>query len=241
VPVTLTDPAFGDLLQEQLAQHPRRTYTLDAIFGVDPSHDHDALAAESVRAVACACDACGLRQAQEPWQVARARARVLGDLSADERALLVSELESYVARTSPRTPTIGACLRSRSSTTKTPRNPPSNALALRRFRDIGVSLGMRIAFLNKREIHRLGEFSALFIRDTTNVDHYTYDFARRRRRSGLVVIDDPDSIHEVHQQGVPARAARAPSNPYAAHGGGSPPESRIGDGCAGLAVRAQAA
>jgi hypothetical protein len=37
-PATLTDdPAFGDLVQAELAAHPRRTYTLDAIFGVDPS------------------------------------------------------------------------------------------------------------------------------------------------------------------------------------------------------------
>jgi glutathione synthase/RimK-type ligase-like ATP-grasp enzyme len=40
----------------------------------------------------------------------------------------------------------------------------------------------------------LAEFDALFIRETTQVDHYTYRFARRAAAEGLVVIDDPDSI-----------------------------------------------
>jgi hypothetical protein len=120
----LTDPAFGDLLQEQLAQHPRRTYTLDAIFGVDPSHDHDALAAELFARLRAPAMRVGFvkRRNRGRWRV-RALA-CSATFPPKERALLVSELESYVARTSPRTPTIGACLRSRSSTTKTPRTRP---------------------------------------------------------------------------------------------------------------------
>ncbi len=41
---------------------------------------------------------------------------------------------------------------------------------------------------------RLPEFDALFIRDTTFVNHYTYRFSRRATAEGLVVIDDPESI-----------------------------------------------
>ena len=38
------------------------------------------------------------------------------------------------------------------------------------------------------------EFDALFIRETTLVNHHTYRFARRAASEGLVVIDDPESI-----------------------------------------------
>ena len=45
-------------------------------------------------------------------------------------------------------------------------------------------------------MHRLDgtEFDALFIRETTAVNHHTYRFARRAEREGLVVVDDPKSI-----------------------------------------------
>src|SRR5207248_5060634 len=38
------------------------------------------------------------------------------------------------------------------------------------------------------------EFDALFIRETTQVNHHTYRFARRAANEGLVVVDDPESI-----------------------------------------------
>ncbi|MGB5929696.1 MAG: RimK family alpha-L-glutamate ligase, partial [Cyclobacteriaceae bacterium] len=38
------------------------------------------------------------------------------------------------------------------------------------------------------------EFDALFIRETTAVNHHTFRFAQRAEAEGLVVIDDPESI-----------------------------------------------
>jgi glutathione synthase/RimK-type ligase-like ATP-grasp enzyme len=40
----------------------------------------------------------------------------------------------------------------------------------------------------------LAEYDALFLRETTYVNHHTYRFARRAAFEGLVVIDDPESI-----------------------------------------------
>ena len=45
--------------------------------------------------------------------------------------------------------------------------------------------------IDKDQLGRLGEYDALFIRATTNIDNYTYQFARRAEKLGLVVIDDP--------------------------------------------------
>ena len=73
-------------------------------------------------------------------------------------------------------------------------NPPSNAAALRKFARAAGSMGMKATFVTKDDYGRVGEFDALFIRDTTNVNHYTYRFASRAAAAGLVVIDDPQSI-----------------------------------------------
>jgi glutathione synthase/RimK-type ligase-like ATP-grasp enzyme len=56
------------------------------------------------------------------------------------------------------------------------------------------SLGMEPSIVDRDEYARLGEYDALFIRETTNVNHHTYRFARRAQAEGLVVVDDPESI-----------------------------------------------
>jgi glutathione synthase/RimK-type ligase-like ATP-grasp enzyme len=72
--------------------------------------------------------------------------------------------------------------------------PPSNEPAMQKFRQVAEELGMRVEFIVRGDIGRLPEFDALFIRDTTYVNHYTYRFSRRALAQGLVVIDEPDSI-----------------------------------------------
>jgi glutathione synthase/RimK-type ligase-like ATP-grasp enzyme len=51
-----------------------------------------------------------------------------------------------------------------------------------------------VEFLERADYGRLLEFDALFIRETTAVNHHTYRFARRAAQDDLVVIDDPQSI-----------------------------------------------
>lgn len=72
--------------------------------------------------------------------------------------------------------------------------PASNAKALEKFRKAGQASGLDVDFITKVDLGRLNEFDALFIRDTTFVNHYTYRFSRRAAAEGLVVIDDPESI-----------------------------------------------
>lgn len=72
--------------------------------------------------------------------------------------------------------------------------PPSNPRALQRFEKAARSRGVEVEFIGRRDYGRLAEFDALFIRETTRIDHHTYRFATRAESEGIVVIDDPDSI-----------------------------------------------
>ncbi len=72
--------------------------------------------------------------------------------------------------------------------------PPSDEKALARFSKAAASLGISTELITRDDYGRLAEFDALFIRDTTYVDGYTYRFSRRAASEGLVVIDDPQSI-----------------------------------------------
>ncbi|MES2764940.1 MAG: RimK family protein [Bacteroidota bacterium] len=73
-------------------------------------------------------------------------------------------------------------------------SPPSNEKALQKFVKIGESLGIDVELITRDDYARLSEFDALFMRETTYVNHYTYRFARRAAADGLVVIDDPATI-----------------------------------------------
>ncbi len=72
--------------------------------------------------------------------------------------------------------------------------PPSNPRAMQKFVKAAEALGIRAELITPSDYSRLGEFDALFIRDTTFMHHYTYHFSRRAMAEGLAVIDDPDSI-----------------------------------------------
>jgi len=72
--------------------------------------------------------------------------------------------------------------------------PPSNAKALNQFIKAGKTLGVEVELIEKKDYARLAEYDALFIRDTTRINHYTYRFAKKAESEGMVVIDDPKSI-----------------------------------------------
>ncbi|MEZ5541814.1 MAG: RimK family protein [Pseudomonadota bacterium] len=72
--------------------------------------------------------------------------------------------------------------------------PPSDGPALKQFIRAGRELGIDVELIQHRDYTRLTEYDALFIRETTAIDHASYRFARKAAAEGLVVIDDPESI-----------------------------------------------
>jgi glutathione synthase/RimK-type ligase-like ATP-grasp enzyme len=72
--------------------------------------------------------------------------------------------------------------------------PPSDPRAIRRFVRAAEELGIDADVIGPEDYGRIAEFDALFIRQTTAVDHLTFRFAQRAAAEGLVVIDDPESI-----------------------------------------------
>ncbi len=71
---------------------------------------------------------------------------------------------------------------------------PSDPKALEKMVRAAASVGLAAQLITRQDAGRLLEFDALFIRQTTSVNHYTYRMARRAEREGLIVMDDPTSI-----------------------------------------------
>lgn len=70
----------------------------------------------------------------------------------------------------------------------------SDSGAIAKFVKAAGRLGIRADVIGKEDFASIAEYDALFIRDTTNVNHHTYRFSRRALAEGLVVVDDPESI-----------------------------------------------
>jgi glutathione synthase/RimK-type ligase-like ATP-grasp enzyme len=71
---------------------------------------------------------------------------------------------------------------------------PSNEQALKAFIDMGRKMATDVTLIEKKDFSRLAEFDALFIRETTAINHHTYLFAKKAESEGMVVIDDSMSI-----------------------------------------------
>ena len=187
---------FIDHLQRALADCNGTTCGIDAWFGHDPSGRNEFVAQQLFAALRIPLLHAQFERNDGRWRFRSVRITSPNDIPADQHRLLVEAAAEYIGRGTrtrrpeppPAAPAIAILFDADEP------EPPSNAAALDKFKAAAEALGMRPSFIGRDDIERLDEFDALFIRDTTAVNHYTYQFARRAAAAGLVVIDDPDSI-----------------------------------------------
>lgn len=72
--------------------------------------------------------------------------------------------------------------------------PPSDHEAIERFVRAAAKVGIEAEIMRSVELKNVAQYDALFIRETTSIDHPTYRLARKAEKEGLVVMDDPTSI-----------------------------------------------
>jgi glutathione synthase/RimK-type ligase-like ATP-grasp enzyme len=71
---------------------------------------------------------------------------------------------------------------------------PSNKGALNLFVNEAKKMNINAELITEMDAARLMEFDALFIRQTTAVNHITFKLAQAAQQADMVVIDDPASI-----------------------------------------------
>ncbi|MBV8502953.1 MAG: RimK family protein [Paucibacter sp.] len=72
--------------------------------------------------------------------------------------------------------------------------PPSKLATLQHIAEVAAGMGIAVELIRKKDFSRLTQFDALFIRETTAVNHHTFKFAKKAATEGMAVIDDPGSI-----------------------------------------------
>ena len=134
-------------------------------------------------------------QPGEWWRIKRLGLLSLGDLPAEERPALDAAIARYFGRRwlEPKTRTEPRFTLAVLFDPKDPM-PPSDIATLKRFARIAEGMGLGVDLIGKGDLARLAAYDALWIRETTNIDHHTYRFAQRAEQEGMPVIDDPRSI-----------------------------------------------
>jgi glutathione synthase/RimK-type ligase-like ATP-grasp enzyme len=185
----------GPLAQRALQHAASQVFELDAYFGRDPANLHPTLAQHLFNAVKAPLLRAVFERANGRWRLQEARAIGVADTPPQHRAFLLAAATEYVTGRRPRSPSADsdvpavAILHDARETDR-----PSNDRALQKFVDAAPSVGLRAEIVPPAALDRLADFDGLFIRTTTSVGHYTYEFARRAAALGIPVMDDPDSI-----------------------------------------------
>jgi len=183
---------FDALIQNTFKNEPYDRVEFNIYFGSTQSDHLDRLALQLFQMV----QAPSLRaifSKKNKWVLQSIRPISLSEVPEVDKPLLVEALERYLLRKRDFRPDKKkydlAIL-----VNPDDKNPPSDDRALKRFYRAAIEAGFNTEFITKNDFDQIIQYDALFIRETTNVNHHTFRFAKKAESLGLVVIDDPDSI-----------------------------------------------
>ncbi len=183
---------FDALIQNTFKNEPYDRVEFNIYFGSTQSDHLDRLALQLFQMV----QAPSLRAVfskKNKWVLQSIKPISLNEVPDLDKPLLVEALERYLLRKRDFRPDKKkydlAIL-----VNPEDKNPPSDDRALKRFYRAAIEAGFNTEFITKNDFDQIIQYDALFIRETTNVNHHTFRFAKKAESLGLVVIDDPDSI-----------------------------------------------
>ncbi len=193
--VRLLTEGLQELVQKSLAPIKSDTFELDIYFGGNMASRHAALSRQLFNLLQAPLLRASFERRGHRWFIRSVHPIAANDIPPQHQEFAVQATTEYFTghrrhthkRPAPRHSI--AILYDQANP-----EPASNTRALQKFEKAARELGMHTELITKADYARLTEFDALFIRDTTFVNHYTHRFSRRAAAEGLVVIDDPDSI-----------------------------------------------
>ncbi|HEX4871176.1 MAG TPA: RimK family protein [Nevskiaceae bacterium] len=184
-----------ELIQTSLSRLGGSEYLLNAYFGAAPVKRHERLARALFNLFPAPLLQARFVYRGEEWRVDTVGPIALGEVPASHLEFMHQAARDYFTRRRmPRARRESSRYDLAILVNEDEKEPPSNARALKLFEKAAEELGFDVDFLDKSDYGHVAEFDALFIRETTAVNHHTYRFARRAAREGLVVVDDPLSI-----------------------------------------------
>jgi glutathione synthase/RimK-type ligase-like ATP-grasp enzyme len=183
---------FDDLIQTTFKNEPYDKVEFNIYFGTSRAENLNKLSNQLFQYI----QSPSLRATftkRSKWVLQSVKPLSLGEVPEADWPLLRKSLEKFFLRTRETRPDKKkydmAILIDPNDT-----NPPSDEKAIQKFIKASDQAGFYTELITKDDFDKLIQFDALFIRETTFVNHHTFKFAKKAKSLGLAVIDDPDSI-----------------------------------------------
>ncbi len=170
-------------------------YEFRIYFGTTSVEELQGLARQVFEMFPCPILKVGFKRVEQTWAIESIKPlsiHQLSDSEQDEFAAALDHFSNKVWRRPRRKKHYAYDLAMLADPQET--LPPSNRKALEYFIQAGRQIGIDTEIIGKKDYPRLTEYDALFIRETTSVDHHTYQFAQKAEFAHMPVIDDPNSI-----------------------------------------------
>ncbi len=183
---------FDDLIQSAFKNIKTDKVEFDIFFGITDDEHLNKLAKQLFQYIQAPSLSATFTK-RSKWVLQSIKPLSLGEVQEAHKPLLRMALEKYLQRKRDVRPDKKkydlAILVDPTDT-----NPPSDEKAIQKFMKAGDQAGFNVELITKNDFDELIQYDALFIRETTYVNHHTFRFAKKALSLGLAVIDDPDSI-----------------------------------------------
>ena len=191
--VKITSETLDSLVQKSLAEIKSDTFELSIYFGKNLARKYDKLSTELYKYFSAPLIRAKFVK-KNKWLLSSIGPISLKDVPGSHKVDLISFAENYFKNGA-----VKKQIKSARYSLAILRNvkehyPPSDEKAIQRFIKAAIHFNMEVDIIGPDDLRRLAEYDALFIRETTNVNHHTFRFAQKAKALGLVVIDDPESI-----------------------------------------------
>jgi len=183
---------FDDLIQTSFRSEKSDRVEFDIYFGITQQEHLNKLAKQLFQYIQAPSLSATFSK-KNKWVLQSIKPLSLGEVPKEDRPLLRNAVEKYLQRKRDVKPDRKkydmAIL-----VDPDDKNPPSDDKALQKFLKAGDQAGFNVELITKNDFGEIIQYDALFIRETTFVNHHTFRFAKKAQSLGLAVIDDPDSI-----------------------------------------------
>ena len=185
---------LDELIQQSLQHIQSDKFVLSVYFGHNVARCHDRLSMRLFQQFQAPLLIAHFVKVNGKWMLQNVSPMIASDIPVDHFDFVIQTAREYLRRGVNHKKKSN--LRYDLAILYNPADPsgPSNERAIARFMKAAEHVGFDAELIDKEDFSRIAEFDALFIRETTAVNHHTYRFARRAQAEGLVVIDDPESI-----------------------------------------------
>jgi glutathione synthase/RimK-type ligase-like ATP-grasp enzyme len=193
--VRLVSEQLDTLIQKSLARLKGHRFDLSIYFGHSLAKRYEPLARALHEEFPVPLLRASFERRHREWRLHAVRPIATSEIPDSHREFVIEQAERHFGR-STRASRVKRAYQYDLAILGAPKavDSPSNAKALQRFVRAARERGIDAQLIDHDDAADIAEFDALFIRETTYVDHPTYRLSRRAEEAGLVVIDDPISI-----------------------------------------------